>query len=62
MIEVKLKPGFKYVGTHMIFDIKMNSKFTHKSRLVPGGHNMAPPFSITYYSVVIREIVIENRT
>ena len=43
MREGKVKPGFKYAGTHMIFDIKMDVKFTCKYRLVAGGHNMAHP-------------------
>ena len=43
MREGKLKSVFKYVGTHMIFDIKMDGKFTRKVRLVAGGHKMAPP-------------------
>ena len=57
MIEVKVKPGFKYVRTHMIFYIKMDGKFTRKARLLSGGHNTPPPYSITYSSVVIMEIV-----
>ena len=55
--EVKVKPGYKYVGTHMVFDIKMVGKFTCKARLLSGGHKTAPSLSITYYSVVTREIV-----
>ena len=43
MIEGKVKPVFKYVGTHIIFYIKMDVKFTPKSRIVAGGHNMEPP-------------------
>ena len=42
----------------MIFDIKMDGKFIRRAILVAGGHNMAPPLYITYYSVVIRESVI----
>ena len=57
MIAGKVKPGFKYVGTHIIFDIKMDSKFNRKSRLVEGGHKTAPPSYITYSSVVTRESV-----
>ena len=34
MREGKIKPVFKYVRTHMIFDIKMDGKFTRKDRLV----------------------------
>ena len=55
MKEGKVKPVFKYVGTHMIFDIKMDSKFTQKARLVAGGHKTAPPLSTTYFIVVTRE-------
>ena len=48
MKEGNVKSGFKYVGTHMIFDIKTDSKFTHKARLVSGGHKIAHPSYITY--------------
>ena len=34
----KVKPGYKYCGTHIIFDIKMDGKFTRKARLVADGH------------------------
>ena len=42
----------------MIFDIKMDGKFTHKYRLVAGRYKTAPSSFITYYSVVTRERVI----
>ena len=42
---------------YMIFDIKLDGKFTRKARLVAGGHTTAPPSSITYSSVVSRESV-----
>ena len=57
MREGELKPVFKYVGTHMIFYIKMDGKFTCKYRLVVGGHKTSPPSSITYCIVVTRESV-----
>ena len=41
----------------MIFDIKMDGKFTIKSRLVAKGHTKSLTSSITYASVVSREIV-----
>ena len=41
----------------MIFDIKIDGKFTCKARLVSGGHKTAHPSSITYYSVLNRESV-----
>ena len=43
IIEVKVKPGFKYVGTHMIIDIKMERKFNCNARLVAGVHKTHPP-------------------
>ena len=48
----KVKPGFKFCSTHMIFDIKMDGKFTRKVRLVADGHKTDAPASITYSSVV----------
>ena len=48
MREKKVKAGFKYVGTLMIFHIKTDSKFTCEARLVTFGHNTAPPLSIPY--------------
>ena len=53
----KIKPGYKFCGTHMIFDIKMDGKFTRKARLVADGHKTDPPSSITYSSVVSRDSV-----
>ena len=53
----KVKPGYKFCGTHMIFDIKMDGKFTRKARLVADGHTTDAPSSITYSSVVSRESV-----
>jgi Reverse transcriptase (RNA-dependent DNA polymerase). len=41
----------------MIFDIKMDGKFTRKARLVAGGHTTDPPASATYSSVVSRDSV-----
>jgi len=41
----------------MIFDIKMDGKFTRKARLVAGGHTTETPASSTYSSIVSRESV-----
>jgi hypothetical protein len=54
MQEGKVNPGYKYCGTHMIFDIKLDVKFTRKTRLVDNGHKTNSPLSITYFSVVSR--------
>jgi hypothetical protein len=51
-------PGFKEVGCHMVFDVKMDGKFTRKSRYVANGNqtaNIEPAW--TYSSVVSRESV-----
>ena len=40
----------------MVFDIKMDSDFTRKSRLVAGGHKTALQLSITISSAVTRDI------
>ena len=41
----------------MIFDIKLGENFRRKARLVEGGHQTATPASITYSSVVSRDLV-----
>ena len=38
----KIKPGYEHVNAHMIFDIKMDGKFTRKSILVVDVHTTAP--------------------
>jgi len=53
----KIRLGCSYCSTHMIFDIKMDGKFTRKARLVVDGHKTRPPSSITYSSVVTRDSV-----
>ena len=53
----KVKPGYKFITTHIIFDVKMDGKFTRKARLVGDGHKTDTPSSITYSSVVSRDSV-----
>ena len=48
-------PGYKWIPHDMVFDLKMD--FTHKARLVAGGHKTDPPMQLTYSSVVSRESV-----
>ena len=57
MRKGKINPGYCHINVYMIFDIKMDGKFTMKTRLVDDGHTKAPPSSITYSSVVSRESV-----
>ena len=53
----KIRPGYSFCSTHMIFDVKMDGSFTRKARLVADGHKTKPPTSITYSSVVSRDSV-----
>ena len=48
--------GYKFIRCHIIFDVKMED-FRCKSCLVADGHMTDIPASITYASVVSREIV-----
>ena len=49
--------GYKKSGVNMIFDVKLDAGFTRKARLVSDGHKQDAPYSITYLSVVSRDIV-----
>jgi hypothetical protein len=49
--------GYKQIGTHIIFDIKLGENFRRKARLVADGHKTEPPSSVTYSSVVSRDSV-----
>ena len=44
----KIKPGYKYFSTHMIFYIKIGGKFASKDILVADAHNTDAPASIIY--------------
>ena len=50
-------PGFKEITLHMIFDVKLDSNFTRKARLVADGHKTDPPLTNTYSTVVSRDSV-----
>ena len=39
--------GYQEIRCHMIFDIKMDGRFTRKARYVTGGHTTDPLSSIT---------------
>ena len=53
----KIRTGYKYCSTHMVFDIKMDKNLKSKARLVANGHKMDALFSTTYSSVVSRASV-----
>ena len=49
--------GYQEIKGHLIFDIKMDRKFTRKDRFVAGVHMTEPPPSMTFSIVVTRESV-----
>ena len=48
---------YQQICFHMIFDIKMDRRFTRKACYVAGGHTTDPLFSITYSSIVSRDSI-----
>ena len=52
----QLDPAYQKIDCHMIFDIKMGENFCRKARMVAGGHVTSAPATITYSSVVSRDI------
>ena len=54
MRDGKFFPAYQEIIRQMIFDIKMDGKFTRKDRFVAGGHTTDPSASTTYSSVVSR--------
>ena len=51
----KIPIGFKLIECHMIYDVKFD--LTRKARYVAGGHRTKVPASMTYSSVVSRDLV-----
>jgi hypothetical protein len=50
--------GYKFVSTHMVFDVKLGENYRRKARLVADGHKTDVSTStITYSSVVSRDSV-----
>ena len=43
MSNVKCLPRFQEISFNVIFGINIDVNFTHKARLVAGGHRTAPP-------------------
>ena len=44
----KIRPGYKHINVHMIFNINMDGKFTRKSILVVDGHTITQQSYVTY--------------
>ena len=49
--------GYQEIRCRIIFDIKMDRRFTRKACYVAGGHTTDPPSSITYSSLVSRDSI-----
>ena len=49
--------GFQQITGYIIFDIKLGEGFRRKARFVRDGHKTKPPSSVTYSSVVSRDLV-----
>ena len=50
--------GYQEIRCHMIFDIKIEERFTYKDRYVDGGHNTDLPSYNMYSRVVYRYSII----
>ena len=50
-IEGKVLILFQEIKFHLIFNIKIYGKFTHKSRFFAGRHTTKPPAPLTNYSI-----------
>ena len=48
MRKVNVCPRYENVNVDMIFEIKMDEKFTRNARLLYDDHTTAPPSSIAY--------------
>jgi hypothetical protein len=54
--DQEIPVGYQMIRTHIIWDVKMED-FRRKARCVAGGHMTEVPSTITYASVVSRELV-----
>jgi hypothetical protein len=55
--EGELPPAYQKIKCHFMFDIKMGENFRRKARLVVNGNETETPASLTYSSVVSRDLV-----
>ena len=55
--EGDIPPGYQDTKCHLIFDIKMGEIFCQNARFVTGGPMMETPNTLTYTSIVSRDLV-----
>ena len=53
----QMKPGFKNLTCHLIFEVKLSENFRRKARFVADGHKTSAPKSLVYSTVVSRDSV-----
>ena len=49
--------GFQQITGHLVFDLKLSEGFRRKARYCADGHKTKPPSSVTYSTVVSRDLV-----
>ena len=49
--------GYKEITVHLIFDVKLSENLRQKARFVADGHLVETPTSITYSTVVSRDLI-----
>ena len=54
LLELKLKN----VGGHLVFDIKLGENFRRKAQYVAEGYKASTPSSVTFSSVVKRDLCV----
>ena len=52
-----IPPGYQQIKCHMIFHVKVGENFRRKARFVAGGHTTETATSLTYCSVVSRDLL-----
>ena len=52
-----MKPGFKKLNCHLIFEVKLSENVRRKARFVADGHRTTSPKSLSYSTVVSRDSV-----
>ena len=53
----QIPPGYQQIKCRMMFDVIMVENFDGKAQFVAGGHTRETPLTLTYWSVVSRDLV-----
>ena len=52
-----MKPAFKKLNCHLIFEVKLSENFRRKARFITDGHRTKAPKSLSYSMEVSRDSV-----